>query len=505
MHKNTNALVKAIRLATLAALAAPASVMAGGFSLNEQSASAMGVANAGAAANPENATTVLFNPAGMSQLSGMNVSFGAAVLDIDAEAKEGTTSATNQLGLPVTGTTGGDIADPAVLPNFYYTHEISDTIDVGFGIHAPYGLAADYDNDFIGRYFADKTELTAIAFSPSIAVNNGKGLSMGATLNIMYAEGRLSKFQDIRGGVYQQGVQQYLTANNLNSLDELPAAARQQVQDQVSQQTAALADAYEANFGAPYADIEGDDIAMNFRVGFLYELSDRTQVGLTAQTGTEFNLEGDIELSGYPVPNPESPIGVSPTTLTEEVRVPLAIPESATFGVRHQLSDSFTLLAGATYARWSRFEELDIYSREGDSGEVSSAIGRTGDAPITHITEEWKNTWQFNVGGIWQATPEWALKAGYAWDESPVDNYVTARIPSEDRHWLTLGTQWKDVQSGWTVDAAVGTLIFADDAKVDDREYSHEDPTGDPISAASYQGEYDLSAWSASFQVSKAF
>src|SRR5690554_7200441 len=94
MHKNTNALVKAIRFATLAAVAAPASVMAGGFSLNEQSASQMGVANAGAAANPENATTVLFNPAGMSQLSGTNISFGAAVLDIDAEAKTSSITAT---------------------------------------------------------------------------------------------------------------------------------------------------------------------------------------------------------------------------------------------------------------------------------------------------------------------------------------------------------------------------------------------------------------------------
>jgi|TARA_R100000322_G_scaffold158808_1_gene119431 long-subunit fatty acid transport protein len=73
-------LTRAVRFTTLAALAAPASALAGGFSLNEQSASAMGTANAGAAANPENATTVLFNPAGMSQLSGTNISFGAAVL-----------------------------------------------------------------------------------------------------------------------------------------------------------------------------------------------------------------------------------------------------------------------------------------------------------------------------------------------------------------------------------------------------------------------------------------
>ena len=478
MHKNPNALVKAIRLATLAAIAAPASVLAGGFSLNEQSASQMGVANAGAAANPENATTVLFNPAGMSQLSGTNISFGAAVLDIDAEAKSGA-KAVNQLGGDVEGSRGGDIADPAVLPNFYLTHEINDSIDVGFGIHAPYGLAADYDNDFVGRYFADKTELTAIAFTPSIAINNGKGLSMGATLNIMYAEGRLSKFQDIRGGLVQRG---------------LPPA-----------QANGLATQYEQAFGAPYADIEGDDVAINFRVGFLYELSEQTQIGLTAQTGTEFELEGEIELEGYPAPSAQSPFGLAPQTLTENVTVPLAIPESATLGLRHRLTDNVTLLAGATYARWSRFEELDINSREGQSGEVSAEIGRVGDMPITHITEEWKNTWQFNVGGIWQATPEWALKAGYAFDESPVDQYVTARIPSEDRHWLTLGTQWKDVQSGWTVDVAVGTLIFADDAKVDDREYSHADPTGQPISNANYQAEYELSAWSAAFEVSKAF
>ena len=97
MHKNTNALVKAIRFATLAAVAAPATVMAGGFSLNEQGASQMGVANAGAAANPENATTVFFNPAGMSQLSGTNISFGAAVLDIDAEAKTSSITATGAI------------------------------------------------------------------------------------------------------------------------------------------------------------------------------------------------------------------------------------------------------------------------------------------------------------------------------------------------------------------------------------------------------------------------
>ena len=465
MHKNTNALVKAIRFATLTAFAAPSTVLAGGFALNEQSASAMGTANAGAAANPENATIVFFNPAGMSQLSGTNISFGAAVLDIDAKAKTSSIRAIGADGQPVDGgnyRNGGDIADLAVLPNFYLAHEINDSIDVGFGIHAPYGLAADYENDFAGRFFADKTELTAIAFTPSIALNNGKGLSMGLGLNVLYAEGRLSRYQDL-------------------SASRLAATGAE-----------------------PYADVEGDDIGVTFRVGFLYEFSDRTQFGLTAQTGTELNLKGDMEVTGLP----GAPF-TSVTTATERVEVPLAIPESIGFGARHQLTDEVTLLAGATYARWSRFEELDIVSREGETGQVSGILGALNGGqipdPINHVTEEWKNTWQVNVGGIWQATPAWAFKAGYAFDESPVDQYVTARIPSTDRHWLTLGAQWKDVASGWTVDAAVGTLIFDGTAKVDDREYSHDDPTGDPISQSKYQAEYDLSAWSAAIEFSKAF
>lgn len=461
-------LYSAIRFATFVVAAAPASLLAGGFSLNEQSASAMGVANAGTAANPENATTVFFNPAGMSQLSGTNMSFGAAVLDIDAELKDGTGRAVRDDGRPVIGGNGGDIADPAVLPNFYMTHEVNDWLDVGFGLHAPYGLAADYENDFKGRFFADKTELTAIAFSPSIAVNDGNGFSMGAGVNIIYAEGRLTKFQDYSGT--------------------------------------------EARFALPpgtlddgYADVEGDDVALTFAFGMLWELSERTQFGISAQTGAELELEGDAEIRNFPQGS-LGPGGItfSQSTVTEEAMVPLEIPESITFGARHRITGTVTLLAGATWAKWSRFEALDIVSRE-DNGPVSSRAGPGlgDDRLIAHVSENWKDTWKANVGAIWQATPEWAFKAGYAWDESPVnDDFRTARIPSGDRDWLTLGAQYADARSGWAVDVAAGVLLF-DDEDVDEQNYDVND---EPMpGAARYQGTYELDAWSAGVQISKSF
>lgn len=467
MRNNKANLYSAIRFATLAA-AAPASVLAGGFSLNEQSASAMGVANAGTAANPENATTVFFNPAGMSQLSGTNLSFGAAVLDIDAELREGTGSAFRDDGRSVDGGTGGDIADPAVLPNLYMTREINSWLDVGFGLHAPYGLAADYDDDFKGRFFADETELTAIAFSPSIAVNDGNGLSIGAGVNVIYAEGKLTKFQDYSGN--------------------------------------------EARFGQPpgtfedgYADVEGDDVAVTFALGMLWEYSEWTQFGISAQTGAELNLDGDAEISNLPQGSLGSGgVEFNQSTVTEKATVPLEIPESITFGARHRLTDTVTLLAGATWAKWSRFEALDIVSRE-DNGPVSSQAGPGlgDDSLIAHVSENWKDTWQANVGAIWQATPEWALKAGYAWDESPVnDDFRTARIPSGDREWLTLGAQYANARSGWTIDVAAGVLLF-DDQDVDEQNYNVND---EPLpGAARFQGTYELDAWSAGVQFSKSF
>ncbi|KAA8985533.1 aromatic hydrocarbon degradation protein [Halomonas sp. 22501_18_FS] len=446
--------------------------MAGGFSLNEQSASAMGTANAGAAANPQNASTVIFNPAGMTQLSGTNLSFGAAVLDIDAEADSA--SATNQVGEPVRGSNGGDIADPAYLPNAFLTHEMSDNVAVGIGLHAPYGLAADYDDDFKGRYFADETELTGIALTPSIAVDSGNGLSLGFGVNVMYLDGKLSKFTDTSGATLQD------SSNGFNT----PAAATRA-----------------ASATPTYSNVEGDSIEYTLRIGAMYELSDKTQFGLTVESGTEASLDGDITISDFPTQ-------AGPVTLKEDAEVPLDIPPSVTFGARHQLNDDVTLLFGATWARWSDFEELDIYSGEGGTGEVSSALRAQGQVgnPITHITEKWQDTWQYNLGASWQADPQWKLRAGYAWDESPVDSYTTARIPSQDRHWLTLGAQFAPANTDWTVDAAVGTLIFDGDAKVDEQNYTHATPQQSPAADQSrYQGSYDLSAWSASVELSRSF
>ena len=77
---------------------------AAGFALIEQGASGMGNAYAGAAAVAEDASTVFFNPAGMSFLQGPQAAVAAHVISLSAEFSG---TATNPVALGgAAGTTG---------------------------------------------------------------------------------------------------------------------------------------------------------------------------------------------------------------------------------------------------------------------------------------------------------------------------------------------------------------------------------------------------------------
>ena len=413
----------------------PALASAAGYGINEQSASATGAANAGAAANPENATILYFNPAGMTKLDGDQISFGATALDIGADYNG---RATTAVGTPVQGTDNEDFVPMAYVPNFYYTHKMNDTVSYGVGVFAPFGLKADYQNDFVGRYFADVTDLKMVDLAPSIAFDSGDGFSLGFGIDIMYAKGTLSRYQDY--------------------------SAQAQLIKQATGQSVPQSGHFEA---------QGDDIDWGWNVGLMYQPSDRTTFGMTYRSKVELELKGDATLTNVP-----SLTGVS--TLTEDARVPLTTPASLTFSLKQGLTDSLDLLAGATWTQWSDFQALDILSDQSNAGSPgtisqlgTSKYGGNGDV-IGHVSENWHNTWALSLGLAWQATPSWQFKTGYAFDESPIPKqYRTARIPSTDRNWLTLGAQWKDANSGWSVDGALGYLIIRD-VRVNEQEYTVE-------------------------------
>ena len=69
----------------LIALAFSGTASAAGFQLLEQNASGLGNAYAGSAAVAENASTIFFNPAGMTQLQAREVSLGGTIVQTNFE------------------------------------------------------------------------------------------------------------------------------------------------------------------------------------------------------------------------------------------------------------------------------------------------------------------------------------------------------------------------------------------------------------------------------------
>src|SRR5690554_5446024 len=346
------------RISTLALAVASASLfsstaLASGFKLNEQSASGVGTAYAGRTAVVEDATTVYYNPAGMSKLTRPEISVGGAYINIDAKFSNG--ERTNPLGVSsdIEGgyDHGGSLIPASSIPFVYYAHPINEKLALGFGIFVPFGAHTEYSDTALSGGFAGKTELTTVDFQPAFSYKINDTLAIGGGLDIVYAKGTLSK-----------------------QLDLIPYAP-------TNPQTGALLDneaykGYENTFS-----VEGDDIAFGWNLGLMWDITPETTLGVTYRSEVKFTLEGDAEFKqkdGVKAFVKELAPGVSCTTATspfgtcvlpvdgqtgkvsdQAAKVPLTGPQNATISLAHRFTDKFQLQGGITWTDWSSFKYFD--------------------------------------------------------------------------------------------------------------------------------------------------
>jgi long-chain fatty acid transport protein len=98
-------------------------VHAGGFQLTEQNASGLGNAYAGQGASAQDASTIFFNPAGMTKLPGKNAV--GALNAIRPSTKFTNNGSTNAPLQPTVGSNGGDAGDLAFVPGAYFSWQLS--------------------------------------------------------------------------------------------------------------------------------------------------------------------------------------------------------------------------------------------------------------------------------------------------------------------------------------------------------------------------------------------
>jgi long-chain fatty acid transport protein len=222
----------------------------------------------------------------------------------------------------------------------------------------------------------------------------------------------------------------------------------------------------QVNLGAAETDvkIKGDDWGFGFNLGAIYQATPDTRFGLAYRSKVRQEIEGEAKF-GAPLSGRDSDISA---------RVDL--PESLSFNVFSQLNSKWDVMADATWTRWSRFEELRI---KFDSG-----------APDAVTEEKWSNVMRYSVGVNYHYNDAIKLRAGLAYDESPVNgDYRTARIPGNDRKWISFGAGYQ-MSPASKFDIGYSHL-FISDVKIDDDQTSAT-PLGNGRLKGEYEGSVDI-------------
>jgi len=172
------------RAAVAAALAVMTSASyAGGFGIATQNGSGTGNAFAGGAAVAEDASTVWYNPAGMTALPG-TTNFAISTQILKPSFKFQNTGST----LPPGTGEGGDGGDWTYIPQGFVTHKLSDKLSIGAALNTPFGLKTQYDAGWRGQAIALTSELKTFNLNASAAYKFNDMWSVGAGVNYLKVE-----------------------------------------------------------------------------------------------------------------------------------------------------------------------------------------------------------------------------------------------------------------------------------------------------------------------------
>jgi long-chain fatty acid transport protein len=439
--------------------------LAGSFLLNEQSASGLGTAYAGAAAQAEDASTIFFNPAGIALLQQGQFQAGLHyVMPSGTFSNEGSiisAPGTPFNGARITGGDGGDSGVNHLIPNFFLSQPVLRNtqygdLAVGVGLSVPFGLETDYDPGWVGRYAALRTKLQTFDIQPTIAYRIFDRVSVGASLDVQYASARLSRAVDFGS----------IGANILSSqfFPALPAAfAGSGVPAPlVPGFVAATEQAYAKAGFVPQGrdgvvEVHGDSWDLGFTVGAIFEYLkgdeipclQEGRIGFSYRSGIEHDIRGSAQFSGVPVitasgafspvpgvtlPIPAFPAGnaLRNVFFNQSAAARLDLPEIYHFSIYQRFLHNFAIMGDIELQRWSRLQQIPI------------TFNNPG-TPTNVLNLQYKDAYRYSVGLEWYAAKQLTLRTGFAYDETPIKNASLRdpRIPDNNRYFLSAGLQYK--------------------------------------------------------------
>jgi long-chain fatty acid transport protein len=277
----------------------PQSSQAGGIELYEIATPDVGLASAGYAARAQDASTVFKNPAGMSLLQGSQFQGGLQLTYGSVEFSPNSSTT-------VSGGNGGNAIGALPAGSLFFTHALSDRFAVGFGAFSYFGLALEYDDNWVGRYYAQKDALLGMSFMPAVSFKATDWLSIGAGLNAMYGY--------------------------MNTEVAVRTLAQGDGQLKVKDET--------WGFGA--------------NAGVLIEPRKGTRFGVTYLSPVDLDFEDRPSFSNL------GRLGGAIFANPPQLDLGMTVPRSVMLSAYHELSPKWAILANVGWQNWNQFGKVDV-------------------------------------------------------------------------------------------------------------------------------------------------
>jgi long-chain fatty acid transport protein len=320
------------------------SAVAAGFALQNQNGAGTGHAYAGAAAVAQDASTIYFNPAGMTYLApGHHVSGAISLLARSLKFKD---AGSDPLLIYPLGDNGGQGGGWAPIPAVYWSVAVTPAIRAGLGISPTFGNSTEWSNTFVGRYQGVFSEITTINANPSIAWRVNDMISLGAGFNVVRFEA------DLRG------------MTPVTSL--LPARVDAQTR------------------------VKGDDIGFGYNLGAMLQVTPATRIGLTYRSTIDLKVKGNAEVPGNKIP----------------AFVSVELPNTMSAAVSHMVNDRLQLLGDFTWMGWSNIQALSVRSDVTGSVLSHEPLGFKDTYRVGAGTQyQYSDTLRLRAGVAWDQSP----------------------------------------------------------------------------------------------------
>ena len=360
-----------------------------GFTILEQSANGMGRALAGMAADTEDPSALYFNPSTPAWSETAKISLGTHFLYVGTGYEDHGSD-------PIAGHhAGGNYGGWSYIPNLYYVQPITKNISFGLGFSATSGTRMDYCPKWLGRYTSIETEIAVMDMSPVIAWKITDNLSIGGGLLGEYAE---------------------MTMSRALSLPQMGATGIGYVDGQMKMQ--------------------GDSVALGYTFGILYEPLAGTKIGL----GYRSRMKHDVDLKAR-VRNGQNTKALLDNYVERGVEhyirsdgdATLHLPTIINFGVEQQVTDRLKLMGDVSWSEWSVMKDITIKFDRPVLGTQKSKLDM-----------KWGDNWKFAFGGTYELTDKLTIRAGLAFDKTPVkDKWRNTCLPDANRYWVSCGFGYK--------------------------------------------------------------